>query len=63
MRARMIRLLLAQAAWRRDSIAQAWAQAGADVAVEGEMVRASAPGLARRWWRDMELRDAGRGRI
>lgn len=60
MRARLVALLEARAAGRRARIADALADMGVDVVVEGDGVRASAPGLAARWWRDLAIREAGR---
>lgn len=61
MRARLRTLAQAAAARRRERIVAALADAGVVATIEGEAVRASAPGLAGRWWRDLALRDAGRG--
>ena len=36
--------------------------AGVAAAIEGEAVRASAPGLKARWMADLSLREAGRSR-
>ena len=67
MRARLIAMLEARAeqraAGRRARIVAALAEAGAMAVVEGEAVRASGPGLARCWWRDLTLRQAGRDGI
>ena len=61
MRARMEALLEARAARRRARIVAALDEVGVAGKIEGEVVRASAPGLGRRWWRELALRDAGRG--
>ncbi|MEC3949783.1 hypothetical protein [Sphingobium sp. HWE2-09] len=61
MKAALAALLEARAARRRAWIVAALDEIGVVAAIEGEVVRASAPGLGRRWWRDLALRDAGRG--
>jgi hypothetical protein len=66
MKAQLIALLEARAALRRARIVAALGEAGeAGVAarVEGEAVRLSAPRLSERWWHELALREAGRGRI
>ncbi|CAM8660500.1 MULTISPECIES: hypothetical protein [Sphingobium] len=60
MRARLVALVEARAARRRARIVAALEAAGVAAVVEGAAVRASAPGLAARWWRDLAVRDAGR---
>lgn len=55
-----MRRVEARAARRRGAIAAALAEAGVDVAIDGEVVRVSARGLRARWWRDLALRGAGR---
>ncbi|WP_370309614.1 hypothetical protein [Sphingobium abikonense] len=61
MRARLERRVAARAAAARARIAAAMAAEGVAVRVEGETVLLSAPGLRARWWRDLALREAGRG--
>ncbi|WP_235523555.1 hypothetical protein [Sphingobium sp. Leaf26] len=61
MRAQLVALLEARAERRRARIVAGLADMGVPAVVEGEDVRASAPGLARRWWRNLALRDVGRG--
>ncbi|WHO40502.1 hypothetical protein PMI04_007865 [Sphingobium sp. AP49] len=51
-----------RAAHRRGAIVQALAGLGVTAAIEGEAVRLSGHGLARRWMRELPLREAGRGR-
>lgn len=58
---RMMRLAQDRAAARRAAIVAALADVGVAAQIEGEAVRASGPGLAARWWRDLALRQAGRG--
>ena len=60
MRAALTRRVEARAARRRAAIAAALAEAGVDVAIDGEAVRVSARGLRARWWRDLALRGPGR---
>ncbi|MES2173414.1 MAG: hypothetical protein V4523_05635 [Pseudomonadota bacterium] len=60
MRAGLVALVEARAARRRARIVAALEAAGVAATIEGEAVRASAPGLAGRWWRDLAVRDAGR---
>jgi len=60
MRAALMRRVEARAARRRATIAAALAEAGVDVAIDGEAVRVSARDLRARWWRDLALRGAGR---
>ncbi|MEC3911635.1 hypothetical protein U5A82_14510 [Sphingobium sp. CR2-8] len=62
MKAQLMALLEARAALRRARIAAALGDEGVTAGVEGEAVRASAPRLSERWWRDLALREAGRGR-
>jgi hypothetical protein len=59
----LVVLLEGGAAARRARIVAALGEMGVGAVVEGEDVRAIGPGLAGRWWRDLELRDAGRGGI
>lgn len=61
MRAALARLVEHRAARRRAAVASALDEAGLAVAVEGDAVRASGRGLVARWWRDLALREAGRG--
>lgn len=61
MRARLERRVAARAAAARARIAAAMAAEGITARVEGETVLLSAPGLRARWWRDLALREAGRG--
>jgi len=61
MRVALARLVEQRAARRRAAVAAALAEAGLVVAVEGDAVRASGPDVAARWWRELALRDAGRG--
>ncbi|MFZ2995082.1 hypothetical protein [Sphingobium sp.] len=63
MRAAVVRMVERRAAVRRASIAAALTAAGVEAVVVGEDVRASGRGIVARWWRDMTLRDAGRGRL
>ncbi|WP_306341408.1 hypothetical protein [Sphingobium sp. Z007] len=63
MRAQLAALVEARAARRRARIVAALEAAGVAAVVEGDAVRASAPGLAGRWWRDLRVRDAGRDGI
>lgn len=60
-RARLVALLEARVAARRARIVAALADMGVEAVVEGDAVRASGAGLMGRWWRDLGLRDAGRG--
>ena len=46
---------------RRERIAAALRAAGVEAVVVGDDVRASERGIVARWWRDLRLRDAGRG--
>ena len=62
MRAALERLVEERAARRRARIAAALAEEGVAAVVEGEDVRASGPGLAARWSRELALREAGQGR-
>jgi hypothetical protein len=55
-------LVEARAAARRARIAAALTGDGVTAVVEGEAVLASGRGLQARWWRDLALREAGRGR-
>lgn len=61
MRAGLEQRVAARAAAVRARIAAATAAEGITARVEGETVRLSAPGLRARWWRDLALREAGRG--
>jgi hypothetical protein len=61
MKAALARLVEQRAARRRVAVAAGLAEAGLAVVVEGDAVRASGRGLVSRWWRDLALRDAGRG--
>lgn len=54
-------MLNARAARRRAAIVAALREAGVAAEVDGEDVRASGRGLVARWWRDLSLREAGRG--
>lgn len=63
MRAALARLVEQRAVRRRAAVAAGLAEAGLIVVVEGDAVRASGRGLAARWWRDLALREAGRGRL
>jgi hypothetical protein len=56
-------MLEARVTARRMRIAAAMGEMGVDAVVEGEDVRASGAGLMGRWWRDLGLREAGRGQI
>ena len=60
MRAQLVALVEARAARRRARIVAALEAVGAAAVIEGDAVRASAPGLAGRWWCELELRMAGR---
>ncbi|MGW8203666.1 hypothetical protein ACWGM0_14150 [Sphingomonas bisphenolicum] len=60
MRARLVALAETRAARRRARILAALEEVGVAAVIDGDAVRASAPGLTRRWWRDLALRDAGR---
>ncbi|MGA1850896.1 MULTISPECIES: hypothetical protein [Sphingobium] len=51
-----------RAARRRAAIVDALGEQGVAAAIEGEAVRASAPGLKARWMTDLSLREAGRSR-
>ena len=62
MRAALARRVEARAATVRARIAAAVRAEGVAARVEGETVELSAPGLRARWWRDLALREAGRGR-
>ena len=61
MRAALARMVAQRAARRRAAVAVALDEAGLDVSIEGELVRASGRGLVARWWQDLALREAGRG--
>ncbi|MBV2147064.1 hypothetical protein KRZ98_02000 [Sphingobium sp. AS12] len=61
MRAALARLVEQRAARRWAAVAAALDEAGLVVAIEGDAVRASGRGLVARWWRELALRDAGRG--
>ena len=61
MRAGLERRVAARAATVRTRIAAATEAEGVAARVEGETVLLSAPGLRARWWRDLALREAGRG--
>ncbi|WP_031297813.1 hypothetical protein [Sphingobium lactosutens] len=62
MRVGLERRVAARAAAVRARIAAAMAAERVAARVEGESVLLSAPGLHARWWRDLALREAGRGR-
>jgi hypothetical protein len=59
---RMETLAKARAAARRARIAAALTGDGVTAGVEGEAVLVSGRRLQARWWRDLALREAGRGR-
>ena len=61
MRAGLEQRVAARAAAVRARIAAAIEAEGVAARVEGESVLLSAPGLRARWWRDLALREAGRG--
>ena len=61
MRARLGAMLAARVAARRARIVAALVEAGVVAVVEGDAVQASGAALGARWWRDLALRDAGRG--
>lgn len=61
MRVALARMVAQRAARRRAAVAAALDEAGLDVSIEGELVRASGRGLVARWWQDLALREAGRG--
>lgn len=61
MRAALARMVAQRAARRRAAVAAALDEAGLNVSIEGELVRASGRGLVARWWQDLALREAGRG--
>lgn len=63
MRAALARIAEARAARRRAAIVAGLEAAGVEAAVVGDDVRAQARGLTERWWRDLSLREAGRGGI
>lgn len=60
MRARLMAILEAGVRERRARIVAGLAAVGVAAVLEGEDVRASAPGLAGRWARDLTLREAER---
>lgn len=62
MRVTLTRRMEERVARRRAAIAQALDAQGVAAAIEGEAVRASAPGLKARWMADLSLREAGRSR-
>lgn len=62
MRAALEAMLARRVAQRRAAVVAAFAQLGVEAVVEGDAVRASGRGIMARWWRDLALREAGRGR-
>ena len=62
MRAALEAMLARRVARRRMAVVAAFAQLGVEAVVEGDAVRASGRGIMARWWRDLALREAGRGR-
>ncbi|WP_298396553.1 hypothetical protein [Sphingobium sp.] len=62
MRAAFARVLEARAAQRRARIVTALEQAGVAAVIDGEAVVASGRGLVALWWRNLQVREAGRGR-
>lgn len=61
MRAAVMRLAQRRMVVRRERIAAALQATGVEAVVVGEDVRATGRGIVARWWRDLTLRDAGRG--
>lgn len=61
MRAALARMVEQRAARRRAAVAAGLEEVGVAVAIEGDAVRVSGRGLVARWWRDLALREAGRG--
>lgn len=62
MRAALEAMLARRVAQRRAAVVTAFADLGVEAVVEGDAVRASGRGIMARWWRDLALREAGRGR-
>lgn len=62
MRAALEGMLARRVAQRRAAVVAAFADLGVEAVVEGDAVRASGRGIMARWWRDLALREAGRGR-
>lgn len=62
MRAALEAMLARRVAQRRAAVVVAFADLGVEPVVEGDAVRASGRGIMARWWRDLALREAGRGR-
>lgn len=62
MRAALEGMLARRVAQRRAAAVAAFADLGVEAVVEGDAVRASGRGIMARWWRDLALREAGRGR-
>ncbi|KEZ12170.1 hypothetical protein CP98_05138 [Sphingobium yanoikuyae] len=62
MRVTLTRRMEERAARRRAAIVDALEEQGVAATIEGEAVRASAPGLKVRWMADLSLREAGRSR-
>lgn len=62
MRAALEAMLARRVARRRAAVVAAFAELGVEAVVEGDAVRASGRGIMARWWRDLALREAGRGR-
>ncbi len=62
MRAALEAMLARRVAQRRAAVVAAFAELGVEAVVEGDAVRASGRAIMARWWRDLALREAGRGR-